>query len=382
MGGKSEEDEGSDDESTTSISDWKFSCRTYVRKGGEYVYKFNYIHIFSFSFMLISNQYLSSSIILTKDISSGFRGDVDNFLFGRAFLGPPADLDRENKLELRGIYKEHRVTAADVGQYVTKAYGEVRRYEKLFLKSEDQNNFTHSVTTTSHAKPRTQKTKYPTAFSDALVRWNAGGRITPLALRISLFNDAQKLIKANKGSTEPNVRSVKLGVTRVITSKAKSDAAYSQLRQEGDGLVARTEAFTNQMLEDMKDVFDGTIPVRLFEAINDDKGFDGAQLSFNLQITDPSNFHGFTIHSGAGYLADKLLEKYYVADDQTSWSVFLKILRRYGVKDDICNAGTAQRVGLGDLNERKFIFYHEHFHKGGLNELEKVAQSMKKVYRD
>lgn len=266
------------------------------------------------------------------------------------------------------------MTAATAGQYVSRSYDEVRRLEKRFLKSKDQNNLTHSVVTTIDVPPRTFTKKYPANFSDALRLWNANGRITALGHLESLFNDAQKLIKANKGSTEPNVRSFQNDghKTKVIASKAKSDAAYS---------VACAEAFKDQTIDDMKEVFGETIPVRLFKAI--DKGFDNAQLSFNLQITGgPSNFHGFTIHSGAGNLADKLLEKYDSTTDRTNWGEFLRILRRYGVKEDICNTGAAQGAGLGDLNERKFIFYHEHFHKGGLSELEKISQKKKKVYRD
>ena len=264
------------------------------------------------------------------------------------------------------------MTADTAGHCVNQSHAEMRRLEKRFLKSEDQNNFTHSVTTTIRGgKPFTLTKKYPADFSDALRRWNADGRITALGHLESLFNDAQKLIKANKGSTEPNVRSVQLGREKVITRKAKSDAAYP---------VVTAEAFKDQISDDMKEVFGGTIPVKLFKAI--DEGFDNAQLSFNLQITAPSNFHGFTIRSGAGNLADKLMKKYNTTTGQTNWGLFLTILRRYGVKEDICNTGDAQGAGLGDLNERKFIFYHEHFHKGGKSELEKVAQIKTKVYRD
>jgi hypothetical protein len=310
---------------------------------------------------------------------------MTDLIYGYAFSGPilSGSLSREDLLDIKALFDKYNLKGSDVGKFLDGCVRKRKDLEKLYLKSDNPDDFNKSSFTTKCGRwggVQLYSKKYPTAFSEGLRRWDAGGRKTHLSILENLYKEALALIKANKDGTEPNVRNVKLGHTQVIVNKATHD---TQQAKYDDGKILNAKAFKNQMLEDMKDVFDGTIPVRLFKAINDDKGFDGAQLSFNLQITDPSNFHGFTIHSGAGNLADKLMEKYNLSGDHTNWSRFLGTLRpHYGVKEDICNTGKSNGAGLGDLNQRKFIFYHEHFHKDGLNELEKVVKLRKKVYRD
>lgn len=305
---------------------------------------------------------------------------MTDLIYGYAFRGPITSLSREEMLEIKALFDEYNLEGSDVGKFLSQCVRKRRDLEKLYLKSDNPDDFNKSSFATKCGRSggvQLYSKNYPPAFSKGLRSWDAGGRMTPLGILEALFQDAQVLIKANKDGTEPNVRNVKLGHAVTIVHKAKHDSIQAMY---DDGKLPIAQAFKNQMHADMNEFFDGTILVKMFDAV--DNEFDGAQLSFNLQDTDPSNFHGWTIHSGAGNLVDNLMEKYTIPVGKTKWKMFIANLRYYGVKEDICNTGRSNGVGLGDLNQRKFIFYHEHFHAGGLNELKKVTQLKKKVFRD
>ena len=161
-----------------------------------------------------------------------------------------------------------------------------------------------------------------------------------------------------------------------VTSKAISEANKKRVA-EGRGIWQ--EAFINGMDNDMENVFGGRLLVRLYEAISG--GMMGVQSHFNVSKPGQSPFHGFTILSGAGVLADNLMEDYSDVAN-TNWGILLKGLRRYGVREDICNTGKSNDQDLGHINNRKFIFYHEHFRADGFEELKNVRGVKNIIYQD
>jgi len=152
--------------------------------------------------------------------------------------------------------------------------------------------------------------------------------------------------------------------------------AWSPSRSRGGHHI---EAFVNGMDNDVEHVFGGRLVVRLYESISGE--MMGVQSHFNVSKPGPSPFHGFTILSGAGVLADNLMENY-SGDDTTNWNLLLKSLRRYGVREDICNAGKSNDPDLGHINNRKFIFYHEHLRADGFEDFKNVRTINNRVYQD
>ena len=280
---------------------------------------------------------------------------------------------------MKAIFDKHGMTGDDVGGFLSDLVRKRRDIELLYLKSEEPTNFQVCRMTRSDGKPYSHK--YDPSFGAGLARWHQLGGKTPADCINQLFKDAQALIKKwiDKKVGEPNLRDMDLGVRVNIVSRAKSEAGQSRYDERDEMSNHIFDATLNQRGDDLEEVFDGRLVVRLYSAIND--GMAGVNCSFNISESGPSPFHGFTIYSGADVLSDTLMEKYSDAFGN-KWNAFLRILRRYGVQEDICNVGSKNSADLGDFNQRKFIFYHEHLHKSGLEDMKGVRQLSNKVFQD
>ena len=155
-------------------------------------------------------------------------------------------------------------------------------------------------------------------------------------------------------------------VVRQITNVAKSDAANKRV-QEGRNAVAANMRASHD--EDMEEIFGGKFHPGCFVT-----SMMETWMAFkpnSISSPSDSHFHGFKITSGAGYLADAMVKDYALCNNN-EWSFFLEKLRRYGFREDICNVGI--RSTDRDFNNSTFIFYHEHFHAQGLEELKNVVR--------
>ena len=205
--------------------------------------------------------------------------------------------------------------------------------------------------------------------------WDGEGR--PLAKeRPVLVAEAlariDKWVKSRKG--EPVVRIMKPEV-RQITHVGRHEAQMKRI-QEGRHAVAVN--FKASLDEDMEEIFGGKFHTRLFGHVNDGD-LDGVQTEFNVSSPSDSPFHGFTITAGAGILVDAMVKDYALDNSGCSkWSFFLQKLRTYGFREDICNVGI--RSTDRDFNNSTFIFYHEHFHAQGLEELKNVVRRATKMH--
>lgn len=310
------------------------------------------------------------------DLNPDFVKETKHWILLRPFTGQFSKLPYEDKKDMKEIFEKYDYTGDDVGNLLSHLVEGRRKMEMSFLKSEDDTDFRAFKGTRSDG--RVYARKYNPSFSEGLQNWNDLGRKTHDETMKQLFDDAQALIKKwnEKGEGEPNLRDMALGHRNHVTYRAISEANINRIA-EGRGIV--NEAFTNGIDNDMEDVFGGRLLVRLYDAISG--GMMGVRSHFNVSKPGQSPFHGFTILSGAGVLADNLMENYSV-DVNSNWGLLLKLLRVYGVREDICNTGKSNDSYLGHINNRKFIFYHEHFRADGFEELKNVRYIKNQVYHE
>ena len=306
------------------------------------------------------------------DLPDGFHNECKSFVFNRVFSGPFSSLPNADKREMKVIFDKYGVVGKDVGNILKDLVSQRRHMEALFLKSEDHDNLQECRFIKSNG--RSYVSRYTPAFAAGLQIWHNNGRPSFAEEMKALYDQARRRIEnwVKTGKGEPELCAVRGEVTIQI-SRARSESQITRY-QEGKNKTAENLAGT--ISKAMDDVFGGKFPVRLFEAIRD--GVTGAEIQFNVCGTEASPFHGFTILSGAGFLAGHLMENYAAAN----WKEFLRALRKYAFREDICNVGQGNSRDLGDFNKRKFIFYHEHFHAGGFEEVKQLEQKKKKEYKN
>ena len=293
------------------------------------------------------------------------------------FTGSWKNLPREDKLKLKAVFDRYGKTGEDVGRLLTRLVENRRKQENSFLKSEDQDDFNGFHFTRSNGKQQYQQyQQYPAHMTAGLIAWDKRGRPTFAGEAQLRIKEALKLIK--KGTGEPEVLPP-APRKKLISNKTIHEKAVTRF-QEGRNMVVDTMNETRD--EVLEEIFDGKFPVKLFHAINGEDLVD-VQTKFNVSSPTPKidpSFHGFMITSGAEIFAEELVKDYSV-NRNLPWSFFIIMLHRYGFREDVCNVGTRLDFG-GSYNNHTFIFYHEHFHSEGLEEVKKMVQKTEKVFKE
>lgn len=274
-------------------------------------------------------------------------------------------------MELKAIFDKYNMEGPDVGCLLSRLDRRRRTLEQTFLKSENQDDLERYYITDKNGTTRNKP--YEVHFSAGLRIWDQNGR--PLAearavLVAEALDSIDKWVKSRKG--EPNVRDMRSVKVRQITNVASYDAGIKRFQEGRNAAVANMKAGQD---EDLDVIFGGKFHTRLFNHVKNGD-LEGVQTQFN--VNSPSGpFRGFRITSGAGILADAMVKDYALCGE-TAWSMFLRKLREYGFREDVCNVGI--RSDSRDFNHSIFIFYHEHFHPQGLHELQKVVMKVTRMH--
>lgn len=286
------------------------------------------------------------------------------------FSGGRGGLDEE---KLEKICSDHDL---DIRKCVNIIYNCIKQRQHFELRFQEQRNPKGYQYGKNQWGPTSRFEEFSLPFQNAIPRWNGE---TPDSILDGYFKQATDKIKKNdKGG--PSCLDFKLGIRYSFKEDARVKSEAGE-KAYAKGRMPNAEGFGEGHAEVVHEVF-GHALVNVFKIIVGQTALDGVEANFNVDHSNPSLYHGWTITSGAEDLATEVVKEYKVLGNNV-WAYFVNLMRKFGVKEDVCNYQASQgRYANCNLNKRKFIFYYPHMHSGGLSELKSTRQQVRKVFGD
>jgi len=295
------------------------------------------------------------------------KDELKAYIYPRVFTGGRGTLDNS---VLEKICLKYDMNYLQAATFIKQEITLRKKKERLFLEN-GCNPVEYTVEFyTRKGGPFTRTTKYHKAIREGFENWDGK---TPDQVLDDLFEESTDRIK--KGKEPPNLRPPG-AIKKVHRTHRKMSEAMVTAIEEGRA-TTQTESFGEAQREIMDEFYGGNVLVKVFKIINGDIPLEDAEVSFNVNHSDPSAYRGWTISSGGGHLATKVMENHKF--EKSDWYQFVEYLRRYGVREDVCNpVGQHGR----DINSCKFIFYHDGMHPDGLAQLKEATHLSETIFHD
>ncbi len=309
------------------------------------------------------------------DIPNETKKALTNYAYEHPFTEglESLDVDEVKKICLR---HDPKANYQQVKTFLSNAIHKRREYERRFLEDGCKDTEKFPVT-----HPKYSFWSYPEAIQKGLKEWDGK---TPDAVREEQFEASVKVIKDGKHPPSLHPKATSAVKKRNVKHKNRSkslETAYAEGRRP------HNEGVAEAIREIQEEHYGGNQLVQVYEYITGTKTIQGVDVSFNVDHNGPSSsvYHGFTIRSGGGLLAAEIMKNQseVVNQKKSPWSVFVYSLRRYGMREDICNDVSGKSGSYDNVNMKKFIFYHESMYQGNVDELRKLKHNkVLKTYLD
>lgn len=303
-----------------------------------------------------------TNVLALIEISAEAENDIRNYVLSKPFSG-----DKKTGLDEDAMKKICSNHGLDY-QRSYKRFDQAMKSRKTF-----ETRFQEFGNPDGYPSKRGFE-RFPVAFRNGIIEWTARGGILPDDRLDELYNEA--ITRMRNGVEKPVVVQRALGY-KVNVTKGQKKRSESLETSFVEGRVPHFEGHVAGEREAIIEAYRHPL-VTVFQIITGQIAVENVKANFNVDHSNKSDYHGWTITKGAGYLASEVVKNYDVT--KGDWGCFLKKMRLYGVKEDICNAQGME--ALRDLNKRKFIFYYPSMHSGGLSELKDATTVAEKVYHD